>query len=300
MRPTAACFAALLLALGLAACAATDPGSPALAFAQAATEGARAAQAHAQARAEANAALRRAVVASRADHVVLRGADCRPGAAPGACVPRLGPAGAPLGLAVPAGRPAELAAAIAAYADGLAAVAGAGSEAALEAALPRLAAALAGLSAPVPEAPGGIDLAGRRAAALRAAIAAADPPVRQALNDLAALVAGQREAAADDRAALLVRLVAQYNAMAPPGGAERAGATAAREALLGRIAALATAQRRLLADDPAPDLRALAEAHGRLREVAGAPMPETAALVAELARLADRLRQAADAARPPA
>lgn len=283
MRPT---LLPLLVLLLLAACAGTQTPTPALAFAEAAAEGARLAEAQARARGEAAAALRRAVVASRGDQVLLRGADCRLGGAPQACVPRLGQAQAPLDR-LPADAPAARAAPLLAYAQALGALAAAGDGPARAAAQTRMQAALADLGAPA-AAPGG----------LQAAITAADAPVQRALADLASVVAGQREATADDRAALLLRLVAQYNAMLAPAGDAAAGA-AAREALLARIASLAAAQRRLLAGDPVPDLRALGPAHQRLRRLADAPGAEgsaaSGALAAELADLAERLRRAAAA-----
>jgi hypothetical protein len=274
-------IAVLLLLLALAACAGAEMPAPALAFADAASEGARLAEAQARARAEVAAALRRAVVASRGDQVLLRGADCRPGAAPHACVPRLGQAQAPLDR-LPADSAAGRSAPILAYAQALSALAAADSAAARAAAEARMAAALAGLGAPA-QAPG---------SGLGGAIAAADSPLQRALADLAAVVAGQREATADDRAGLLLRLVAQYNAMSAPA-AEGAAGAAAREALLGRIALLAAAQRQLLAADPVADLRALGPAHQRLRRLADASPPDRAALAAELSGLAARLRRAA-------
>jgi hypothetical protein len=303
---------ALLFIVPLAACSAPDFSAPVLAFDQAVGEGRRLVEAYGQARAEANFALRRAAIAQRADQVVVRGADCRPGAPAAECVVRIGPGRTPVGQAVPAARPAGLAGALDRYADGLVAVASAMTEAELETATGRLAASVAGLeragarmqgaparadpAAGVIGAVGGLGLQQRRFAALASAINAADPAVRQAAGELAALVAGQREAVADDRAALIARLAALYNAMEPRGGIEGAAVAATRDALLARIADLAAAQRRLLADDPTPDLRGLGEAHAALRRAVNDPAPPHAQLTADLNRLSDQLRRAADAA----
>lgn len=305
-------LSALLFAALLGACSATDYRAPVQAFDQAVGEGARLVDAYGRERAEANFALRRAALAQRPDQLVVRGADCRPGAAPGACVPRLGEGRTPVGPAAPAARPAELAAALARYADALGTVAGASTEAEFDTAVGRLSSALSGLAGVVPggggvagsiepaggllSGLGGLALQQRRFGLLRDAINRADPVVQEAAKELAAVVAGQREAAADDRAALLARLTALYNAMEPAAGA--AGATTAvnREALLARIADLAAQQRRLLGADPATDLRALGEAHAALRRGVNDPTPPMAQIADELKRLSDRLRRAADAA----
>ena len=303
---------AVLCSVLLAACSATDFSPPAQAFSQAVTEGGRLVEAYGQERAETNFALRRAAIAQRADQVVVRGADCRVGAPPAGCVVRLGPGRAPVGRAGPAARPGELAGALDRYADSLAAVASASTEADLDAATQGLASSLTSLANAVPQAQGatalvdpgagivssigGLALQQRRFALLRNAINAADPVVETASGELAAVVAGQREAAADDRAALIARLAALYNAMEPRGGIEGAAAAANREVLLTRISDLTAAQRRLLADDPTPDLRALGQAHAALRRGVNDPAPPIAQLTNDIKRLSDRLRRAADTA----
>jgi hypothetical protein len=311
MRQSARVLAAFVFLL-LAACSATDFRSPIQAFDQAVTEGGRVVDAYGQERAEANFALRRAVIAQRADQVVVRGSDCRPGAAAAGCVARTGPQRTPIGIGQPAARPAELAAALNRYADGLALVAAATTEADFDRAVGRLSDALRGLAGVVPQAAGaaalaepgagvlsnigGLVLQQRRFALLRDAINAADPAVQMAATELAAVVGGQREAAADDRAALIARLAALYNAIEPRPGIEGAAAAAGREALLTRLSDLTVAQRRLLGDDPVADLRGLGEAHAALRKGVNDPTPPIAQLTEDLKRLADRLRRAADAA----
>lgn len=307
---TRAC--AMLFSALLAACSATDFAAPVQAFGQAVNEGGRLVGAYGQERAEANFALRRAAIAQRADQVVVRGADCRVGAPPAECIVRLGPGRAPVGRVVPAARPGELAGALERYGDSLAAVATASTETDLDAATQRLASALSSLAKAVPQAQattapidpaagivasiGGLALQQRRFTLLRNGINAADPVVQDATGELGAVVAGQREAAADDRAALIARLAGLYNAMEPRGGLDGAAAAASREALLTRIADLTSAQRRLLADDPTPDLRALGEAHAALRRGVNDPTPPIAQLTNDFKRLSDRLRRAADAA----
>lgn len=305
-------LAPLLCAALVAACSATDYGAPVTAFGTAVQEGSRLVEAYGLERAEAQFALRRAVVAGRSDLLVLRGSDCRAGAAPQDCVLRVGAAGTPLGRGAPAVRPAELAGALATYAESLAAVAAATTEADFDASTKRLSAAVSGLAGQVqaggsaatvidPAAAivagiGGLVLQERRFALLRGAINAADPVVQQASVELGAVVAAQREAAADDRAALMARLVALYNAIEPDPGAAGAAAIAGRDALLGRIAGLVGAQRRLLADDPAALLRGLGEAHAALRRGVNDPIPSAAQIAQDLKRLSERLRRAADAA----
>jgi hypothetical protein len=302
----------LLAACLLAACSATDFGPPVQAFGSAVNEGQRLVDAYGQERAEANFALRRAAIAQRADQVVVRGADCRVGAPAQECVLRTGPARTPVGRVSVATRPAELAAALDRYADSLAAVSAATTEADFDAATRRLSAALTSLGGAVPGAAGatalvdpasgiianlgGLALQQRRFALLRNAINAADPTVQQATTELAAVVAGQREAAADDRAALIARLGALYNAMEPRAGIEGAAAAANRDALLARISDLTAAQRRLLADDPASDIRRLGEAHAALRKGVNDTTPPISQLTNDIRRLSDRLRRAADAA----
>lgn len=303
---------AVLASVLLAACSATDFSPPALAFGQAVTEGGRLVEVLDQERAEANFALRRAAIAQRADQVVVRAADCRAGAAAGECVLRAGPGRTPMGQVAPAARPGELVAALERYAEGLAGVASARDDADLDVASRQLEAALDSLGRAVPQtgaagmvvgpAPGilanirGLASGQRRFAVLQNAINAADPAVQQAAGELAATVAGQREAALDDRAALIARLAALYNATEPRPGIEGAAASASREALLARLAALTAAQRQLLADEPSAELRRLGEAHAALRAGINDPTPPHAALTNELRRLAERLRRAADAA----
>lgn len=303
---------ALLLAALLGACSASDYRAPVQGFDQVVGEAVRLVDAYGKDRAEANFALRRAVLAQRPDQLVVRGADCRPGAAADNCVVRLGPGRMPVGPAAPAARPAELAGALARYADALGAVAGAATEAEFDTAVGRLSSALTGLAGAVPGASGlgsvvepasglvsalgGLALQQRRFGLLRDAITRADPAVQDAARELAAVVAGQREAAADDRAALIARLSALYNSMEPAPGAAGAATAATREALLARVADLTAQQRRLLAGDPASDLRALGEAHAALRRGVNDPTPSLAQLNDDLRRLSDRLRRAADAA----
>lgn len=305
-------FAALLLGAALAACAATDYGQPVLAFGSATHEGGRLVDAYGQERADANFALRRAVMAQRGDQVVVRGADCRVGARPEDCVLRMGTARTQVGVGASTGRPAELAGALSHYADSLSAVAAATTEADFDTSMTGLSSALAGLAGAVAPAAGGarpadsgtaiaqglggLGLQERRFLLLRRAINAADPAVQQAATELAAVVAGQHEAAADDRAALIARLAALYNAMEPQGGVQGAAAAANRDALLARIAELTSTQRRLLSDDPAAELRKLGEAHATLRQGVNDPTPPIARITEELKQLSDRLRRAADAA----
>lgn len=310
-RITQAC-ASLLLAAALAACSATDYRAPVQAFGTATHEAGRLVDAYGQERADAQFALRRAVLAGRGDQVVVRGADCRAGAPRGACVLRAGPAGTPVEPGMPSARPAELAAALSHYAAGLTAVATATTEAEFDTATGNLKGALTALAGAVPEASGaaglvdpaaaivqgvgGLVLQERRFMLLQRAINAADPAVQQAAGELAAVVAGQHEAAADDRAALIARLAALYNAMTPQPGVQGASAAASRDALLARIADLTAAQRRLLADEPAAELRRLGEAHAALRQGVNDPTPPIAQLTEDLKRLSDRLRRAADGA----
>jgi len=94
----------------------------------------------------------------------------------------------------------------------------------------------------------------------------------------------------------MLRLVALYNAMEPRPGPDGTALAASREALLARIAAVAGAQRRLLSQDPAPELRALGTAHQALRRAVNDPATPAAPLAVEFSRLADRLRRAADIA----
>jgi hypothetical protein len=305
-------LAPAIVAVLLAACSATDFRQPVAAFDDAVNEGGRLVDAYGRERAEANFALRRAAIAQRQDLINLRSADCRPGAAPQACTLRVGPGRTVMAAPVPAARPAELAAALAAYADNLAAVAGAETEADFDRAAQKLTDAVRGLAAKVPGrgdnvaaladpagalfgALGGLALQQRRFTLLRNAINAADPAVQDAATALAEVTGGQREQAANDRATLIGAMAVQFNALQASSGAAGAAAIAQREALLTRFTALQEQQRRLLADDPAAELRKLGEAHAALRRGVNDPTPPIAQLTDQLKRLSDRLRRAADA-----
>jgi hypothetical protein len=306
------------LLAGLAACSASDFRPPIAAFDEAVTQGGRLVEAYGRERAEANFALRRAAIAQRQDSIMLRSADCRPGAAAEACVLRVGPGATIMAAPAPAARPAELAAALATYADSLGQVAGATTEADFDRNAQKLTDAVRGLGNALPgraaetaasladpagallAALGGLALEQRRFKLLQGAINTADPAVQGAATALAEVTAGQREQAAADRATVIARMVTQFNALPPNagmgGGVAGAPAVVQREALLTRITQLQEQQRRLLADDPATELRRLGEAHAALRRGVNDPTPPVAQLTEQLKRLSDRLRRAADAA----